>query len=379
MGPQGWPRDPSEDSVERFARDLKALRTATGRSLRDVVRKGAASHDSIHQAERGRRLPTAAITAAYVRGAGGSGEDVTRWTERCERLRHYRMLGASAPAITPENSQSGHPELHAQGSPATSEPSEPAVHKLAEHAVPACPAKTHEPASQGFQPSQEQAPSPAVSPPEAGRSEGAPREPLEPDPTQVGGSPSRRHLTFRGTPRAVREGPGSRTTLNATAGLVIVIVAVIASLLLFRGGILSADRPPTAPASPSTSVRFHVPQEGDTVASPFLARGTAEPPPNTALWLLTQPPDGAYYPVGMEPVAVDASGEWVASVSIGRGERDIGLAYDLHAVVVPASGSSMAEAVAQASGTGSSARFDSLPADIIPAARVHVILGKRGP
>ncbi len=354
MGPQGWPQDPSEDSVERFARDLKALRTATGRSLRDVARKGNASHDSIHQAERGRRLPTAAITAAYVGGAGGSGEDVTRWTERCERLRDYRKLGASAPATTPENSQSGHPEIHALGSPATSEPSEPAVHKLAEHAVPACPAKTHEPASQGFQPSQEQAPSPAVSPPEAGRSEGAPREP-QPDPSQVAGRPSRRHLTFLGT-----------------AALVIVVVAVIASLLLLRLLLLRGG-------TPSTSVRFHVPQEGDTVASPFLARGTAERPPNTALWLLTQPPDGAYYPVGMEPVAVDASGEWVASVSIGRGERDIGLAYDLHAVVVPASGSSLAEAVAQASGTGSSARFDSLPADIIPAARLHVILGKRGP
>ena len=126
-------------------------------------------------------------------------------------------------------------------------------------------------------------------------------------------------------------------------------------------------------------VQFRAPSEGEKVASPFLARGTAELPADTALWLLTQPPDGAYYPVGVEPVRVDDSGAWFASVSLGRGEQDIGLQYDLHAVIAPASGSSLDDSVAEGAGTECSARFDTLSSDVTHAAQVHVTLGKRGP
>jgi hypothetical protein len=243
-----------------------------------------------------------------------------------------------------------------------SDPSDPVVHKAAEQTVPTRPARTDEAASQGFRPPQEQLPSPAVILPQTSHLEGAAQETPEFDRSQL-----------------ADRGPRRPLALWATVALVILAVAAIALFLLLRDGALTADRPSAAPTSPPTLVRFQVPQEGDTVASPFLARGTAELPPNTTLWLLTQPADGVYYPVGAEPVAVDADGRWVASVGIGRGERDIGLAFDLHAVIAPASGSSLAEAVAQASGTGSSARFVSLPADVKTAARVHVILGKRGP
>ncbi len=163
-------------------------------------------------------------------------------------------------------------------------------------------------------------------------------------------------------------------------GSVALVVAVIATTqLVRRDGAPSADNSRTATEPPSPSVLFEVPNEGDRIASPFLARGTAELPPNTALWLLTQPPDGAYYPAGTEPVAVDDSGAWVVKVSLGRDERDIGLAYDLHAVIVPTATNSLADSVRRAADTGSFARLDILPADVTPVARVHVTLGQRGP
>jgi DNA-binding XRE family transcriptional regulator len=332
MGLRDWPQDPFEDSVERFAKDLRALRG--DRPLRAMERPAKYSRTTLNRAEQGRDLPSLEITAAYVRAVGGSDEDVARWKERWQRLHdHLKAQQPSPLADTPGDVPSEHSDLQAEELSSTTVSAEPSADKPPRDV--------------------------ALIPPES-TNEDTHRESKRP-PIGPTGSP----LT-----------PSRHSVLWATATLV--TLAAVIALFLSRGGAPPDATPATATPSPSTHASFQVPLEGEEVASPFLARGTAELPPDTALWLLTQPPDGAYYSVGTEPVALE-SGDWVASVSLGRGERDVGLAYDLHAVIAPASGSSLTAAVSQAEGTGSSARFDSLPADVTHVARVHVILGKRGP
>lgn len=96
-----WPRDVSEDSIERFAEDLRELREAAGWSQRQLAAKANFVPESISAAERGRRIPTELVVRGYVRTTGGSPEEVERWQERCRQLRlreGYKPPGRKSPS-----------------------------------------------------------------------------------------------------------------------------------------------------------------------------------------------------------------------------------------------------------------------------------------
>ena len=106
MDTQDWPARPEEDSIERFARDLKQERLRAGvPSVRKLQLLAHVSKSSLSDAERGKNsagkpsLPTAEVVRAYVTGTGRSKDEADRWVKRRDALSKY--LEGIAPRADP--------------------------------------------------------------------------------------------------------------------------------------------------------------------------------------------------------------------------------------------------------------------------------------
>jgi transcriptional regulator with XRE-family HTH domain len=86
--------DPAAGPVARFAYELRQLRGAAGLSYRDMAARTHYSAGTLAQAADGRRLPSLALTLAYVQVCGGDVED---WRARWQELSREPR---SAPAAT---------------------------------------------------------------------------------------------------------------------------------------------------------------------------------------------------------------------------------------------------------------------------------------
>ncbi|MBS2552685.1 protein kinase [Catenulispora sp. NL8] len=73
----------SEGPLAEFARDLRALRHATGQiPYRDLGRLAQYSPSALSTAASGHKLPTIELTLAFVRACGGTPDDVRTWEQR---------------------------------------------------------------------------------------------------------------------------------------------------------------------------------------------------------------------------------------------------------------------------------------------------------
>ncbi|MEU3573272.1 AAA family ATPase, partial [Kitasatospora sp. NPDC036755] len=78
------PLDPGDGPLLRFAGDLRALRERAGRPpYRQLALRAHCSAASLSVAAGGRRLPSLAVTLAYVQACGG---DVREWQHRWQLL-----------------------------------------------------------------------------------------------------------------------------------------------------------------------------------------------------------------------------------------------------------------------------------------------------
>ncbi|MGW4062788.1 nSTAND1 domain-containing NTPase [Amycolatopsis sp. NPDC004747] len=86
------PLDPDGDALTRFAVDLRRLRQAAGTpTYRDLARRAHYAAGTLSDAAGGRKLPTLAVTLAYVKACGGDAEE---W----ERRWHAVAAEADPPA-----------------------------------------------------------------------------------------------------------------------------------------------------------------------------------------------------------------------------------------------------------------------------------------
>ncbi|WP_329100973.1 hypothetical protein OG792_19790 [Micromonospora sp. NBC_01699] len=93
------PLDPGDTALLRFARDLRLLREKAGKpTYRELSGRAHYSEAALSQAAAGHKLPSMAVTLAYVAACGGSTED---WEER------WREVAAELPA--PEQSDDREP------------------------------------------------------------------------------------------------------------------------------------------------------------------------------------------------------------------------------------------------------------------------------
>src|SRR5438067_1200197 len=80
MGRPERPVDASSGPIPAFAHDLRVLRRRAGNpSYRELASKALFSPSVLSSAAAGRRLPTLAVTLAFVSGCGG---DVGAWERR---------------------------------------------------------------------------------------------------------------------------------------------------------------------------------------------------------------------------------------------------------------------------------------------------------
>jgi transcriptional regulator with XRE-family HTH domain len=88
MGTRGRPEnalDPAAGPVQAFAAGLRALREEAGNpSYRKMGARASYSHNVLSRAADGKKLPTLAVTLAYVRVCGG---DEIEWRERWKRTK----------------------------------------------------------------------------------------------------------------------------------------------------------------------------------------------------------------------------------------------------------------------------------------------------
>lgn len=88
MGRRERPVDPNAGPVQRFAFELRKLRTNCGRpTYRAMADKVSYSAPALSSAAAGERLPSLAVTLAYVTACGGDAEEwETRWREVTQEL-----------------------------------------------------------------------------------------------------------------------------------------------------------------------------------------------------------------------------------------------------------------------------------------------------
>lgn len=98
----------------RFLSDLRALRTGAGLDHGQLAARAHYPRDVIAAAEAGPRLPALPVLAAYVRGCGGTGDEILAWEDRWRGVtgskahplltaRVAGLSGANRP-LSPENS-----------------------------------------------------------------------------------------------------------------------------------------------------------------------------------------------------------------------------------------------------------------------------------
>ncbi|MFK0254995.1 helix-turn-helix domain-containing protein [Streptomyces sp. NPDC090445] len=97
MGRQEQPLDPDRDPLARFAHDLRELRRQAGSPpYRRLATRAHYSASTLAEAAAGKRLPSAAVLAAFVNACGGDAEE---WEQR--RIATHRLITAPTPAPTP--------------------------------------------------------------------------------------------------------------------------------------------------------------------------------------------------------------------------------------------------------------------------------------
>lgn len=79
--------DPEQGTVQAFAAALRELRVAAGSpTYRELAKRAHYSHTVISDAARGERLPTLAVTLAFVRACGGDSDEwQARWYAHRQR------------------------------------------------------------------------------------------------------------------------------------------------------------------------------------------------------------------------------------------------------------------------------------------------------
>ncbi|MEU6236108.1 helix-turn-helix domain-containing protein [Kitasatospora sp. NPDC047058] len=191
MGRQEQPLDPHQGPLARFAYDLRELRRRAGSpSYRQLAARTHYSASTLAAAADGRRLPSAAVLAAFVTACGG---DPDAWEQR--RIRTHDLSTSPAPDAAPVTG------------PATDPAPEPAPALAAAAGSPA-PA-----AAPTFERALEPAPVPATAPAPA----------AVPAPAAPSARRLRRRFTATGPSR--RSG---RPALRRLAGLVAAAAAVVA-------------------------------------------------------------------------------------------------------------------------------------------------------
>jgi hypothetical protein len=66
------PLDPGDDPLTEFAAELRRLRESAGNpTYRELGRRAHYSAGTLSEAAGGRKLPSLAVTLAYVRACGG--------------------------------------------------------------------------------------------------------------------------------------------------------------------------------------------------------------------------------------------------------------------------------------------------------------------
>ncbi|MEV3988688.1 hypothetical protein AB0J57_07235 [Streptomyces sp. NPDC049837] len=101
MGRRENPLDPGAGPVERFAVELRALRAgAGGPTYRAMARQSSYSAPALSQAASGERLPTLAVTLAYVAACGG---DAAEWEKR------WHAVAEEIAAVPQEDAEGGDP------------------------------------------------------------------------------------------------------------------------------------------------------------------------------------------------------------------------------------------------------------------------------
>ncbi|MFD0267243.1 helix-turn-helix domain-containing protein [Streptomyces sp. NPDC127106] len=97
MGRQERPLDPGRDPLARFAHDLRELRRQAGSPpYRQLATRAHYSASTLAEAAAGKRLPGAAVLAAFVDACGGDAEE---WERR--RIATHRLITAPTPAPLP--------------------------------------------------------------------------------------------------------------------------------------------------------------------------------------------------------------------------------------------------------------------------------------
>ena len=95
----------SEGPLAEFARDLRALRHATGQiPYRDLGRLARYSPSALSTAVSGRKLPTIELTLAFVRACGGTADDVRTWEQRWHEVNESLGRPGRAPRRPPPTS-----------------------------------------------------------------------------------------------------------------------------------------------------------------------------------------------------------------------------------------------------------------------------------
>ena len=89
------PLDPGDDLLTEFAADLRRLRESAGNpTYRELGRRAHYSAGTLSDAAGGRKLPSLAVTLAYVRACGGEpGEWEEQWHAVAEEK--FRLTSAS--------------------------------------------------------------------------------------------------------------------------------------------------------------------------------------------------------------------------------------------------------------------------------------------
>lgn len=86
----------ADTAAGRFLRDLRQLRDIAGLGPAELAARAHYPRNVIDEAECGPSLPELPVLSAYVRGCGGSGDDVAEWEERWRRV-----TGAKASPLLP--------------------------------------------------------------------------------------------------------------------------------------------------------------------------------------------------------------------------------------------------------------------------------------
>lgn len=108
MGRPERPVDPENGPVQRFAWELRQLREqAESPGYRQLARKAHYSATTLSEAAGGERLPSLAVTQAYVQACDG---DVAMWQQRWRRAASQDIGQASCPDCAPRCQPSGSPD-----------------------------------------------------------------------------------------------------------------------------------------------------------------------------------------------------------------------------------------------------------------------------